>query len=458
MIRNDLPRGLVDNPNLDQWVGFEREGMVRLGTGKVELGQGVLTALRQIAAEELDVEPGRITVVSGETGRSPEEGFTAGSQSIEASGGAIRLACAEVRQIAVALAAEQIGCGAEQVWVEDGQFLREGTPTALSYWSLADALDLHRAATGSAPVRPSAQLRVVGQSLQRTDLPEKLCGAGFIHDLRPEGMLHARVLRQPHRGARLLSLDEARVQRGGGAQVTIVRIGDFLAVAADDEAVADRALEAAGHAATWEGASDARPEHADPRYLQTLPAIDRVVTAAGRTEYTPTGRVAEASYTRPYMAHGSIGPSCALAVWHGAALTVWSHSQGVGPLRRSIARALKLDPAAVTVLHRPGAGCYGHNGADDAALDAALVAFYTPGRPVRVRWTREDEMSAAPVGAASVVTLRAGLGADGRAASWDVEIWSPPHGKRPGAHGGINLLAERALPGGGQSGGLGRRA
>ncbi len=453
MIRNDLPRSLIDNPMLDRWLRFEQGGAIHLGTGKVELGQGVLTALRQMAAEELEVEPDRIRVVSGETGLSPEEGMTAGSQSIEASGGAIRLVCAEVRALAAAAAAAQLGCRVAELSVRDGEFLQAGASTGTTYWTLADRLDLHRHATGAAPPRRPDEFRLIGQSLPRTDLPAKLCGPGFIHDLRPDGLLHARVLRTPGRGASIVSVDEARIRRAAGPPITIVRLHDFLAFAAEDEAAADRALEAAAGAVTWSGGNAGQPLHADPRYLLTLPTIDRVVTAPARAGSAGTGRAVEATYTRPYIAHGSIGPSCALGLWDGARLTVWSHSQGVGPLRHSIARALRLDPGTVTVLHRPGAGCYGHNGADDAALDAALVARSMPGRPVRVRWTREDELSAGPVGGASVVSLRAELDADGRPASWDVQIWSPPHGQRPGANGGINLLAELALADHEQSGG-----
>ncbi len=448
MIRNDLPRSLVDNPMLDRWVGFDGEGAVRLGTGKVELGQGVLTALRQIAADELHVAIDRIRVVSGETGISPEEGMTAGSQSIEASGGAIRLACAEVRALAAACVADHLGCEAGDLSVRDGHFLRRGTTTGESYWTLGDRLDLHRQATGSAPPRPRDEESVVGRSVPRIDLPEKLYGPGFIHDLRPDGMLHARVVRTPYRGASIAAVDAGRIERAAGSPVTIIRIHDFLAIAGEDEAAVDRALEVAAHAVSWDGTPAAKPDQADPRHLLSLATIDRVVPApepkaAGAAG---TGRVVEATFTRPYIAHASIGPSCALALWDGHGLTVWSHSQGVGPLRNSIARTLKLDPAAVTLKHRPGAGCYGHNGADDVALDAALVARACPGRPIRVRWTREDELSAAPVGGASVVSLRAELDAAGHPATWTMAIWSPPHGQRPGAHGGINLLAELALP------------
>ena len=453
MIRNDLPRGLIDNPTLDRWIGFEANGGVRLGTGKVELGQGVLTALRQIAAEELQVELDRIRVVSGETGSSPEEGMTAGSQSIEASGGSIRLVCAEVRAMAVAAAAARLDCSIVELSLVDGHFLCNGRPSGESYWTLADRLDLRRNATGSIAPRPAAERRFIGRSVPRTDLPDKLCGPGFIHDLRPDGLLHARALRTPNRGATIASVDADAIQRAAGSPVTIVRIDDFLAFVAEDEAAADRAHEAAARAVTWSGVNTQRPSEADPRHLITLPTIDRVVTAPARTTPSGAGAVVEATYSRPYIAHASIGPSCALALWDGAVLTIWSHSQGVGPLRHSVARTLKLDPAHVTVLHRPGAGCYGHNGADDAALDAALIAHRTLGRPIRVRWTREDELSAAPVGGASLVRLRAELDETGRPATWNMEIWSPAHGQRPGANGGINLLAELALADREQSGG-----
>ncbi|MDP9096288.1 MAG: molybdopterin-dependent oxidoreductase, partial [Pseudomonadota bacterium] len=459
MIRNDLPRSLIDNPMLDSWVGFEgedgSEGVVRLGTGKVELGQGVLTALRQIAADELQVALDRIRIVSGETGLSPEEGLTAGSQSIEASGGAIRFACAEVRALAAACAADRLGCDAGALSIRDGHFMREEAATGESYWSLGGRLDLHRQATGSAPPRRRDDASLVGRSVPRIDLPEKLYGPGFIHDLRPDGMLHARVVRTPYSGASIATVDAGRIERAAGSPVTIVRIHDFLAIAGEDEAAVDRALEVAAHAVSWSGTPAAKPQHADPRHLLGLTTIDRLVPAppprsAGSAG---TGRIVEATFTRPYIAHASIGPSCALALWDGHGLTVWSHSQGVGPLRKSIARTLKLDASAVTLKHRPGAGCYGHNGADDVALDAALVARACPGRPIRVRWTREDELSAAPVGGASVVNLRAELDASGRPASWSMAIWSPPHGQRPGANGGINLLAELALPDREQSGG-----
>src|SRR5215204_5389120 len=236
MIPNTLPKSLVDNPRLDAWVAFESGGKVRVATGKVELGQGIVTALAQIAAEELDVAPERLRIVSGDTGHSPNEGYTAGSLSVEGSGAAIRLACAEVRHLFVARAAEALGVEPESMAVEDGRFLRDGVETGFDYWTLAPQIDLSRDATGSAPAKSPASFRIVGTSQPRLDLPEKLFGAPFAHDLAPPGLLHARVLHRPWGGARLASLDEARLRRAAKGAFEILRDGDFLAFVAEDEA------------------------------------------------------------------------------------------------------------------------------------------------------------------------------------------------------------------------------
>ena len=445
MIRNDLPRSLVDNPSIDRWVGFEPGGAVRLGTGKVELGQGILTALQQMAAEELDVAPARIRVVSGETGDTPEEGFTAGSQSVEASGAAIRTVCAEVRQIFLAEAATRLGCVPGVLSVEDGRILRAGVATALDYWVLADAVDLRRRVTGSAPLRSPARFRVIGQSVRRLDLPGKLRGGAFIHDMAPAGLVHARVLRAPRRGARLITLDMPAVERGARAPVQLVRAGEFVALAAMDEAVAARALDAARRVAVWDGGQVLQDGDAAALSLLGLPGEERVVEVPGRADVAAV-RVVAARYTRPYLAHASIGACCALALWEGGRLAVWSHSQGVGPLRAALARCLALDPEAVTVLHRPSSGCYGHNGADDVALDAALVAMALPGRTARVQW---DAGGRARCGA-----VRRGLsrpdagrarrgGADGELGDGDLEpdAWAAAGDGRPGEPAGGGCAA-----------------
>ena len=444
MIRNTLPQSLIDHPRLDEWIGFEGGGRVRIATGKVEIGQGILTALAQIAAEELDVAPERLRLVSGETGCTPNEGFTAGSLSTEVSGGSIRLVCAEVRAKFLDIAAAGLACPVEELSVEDGRFLRRGQDTGLDYWTLADRVDLGHEVRGNTPAKRPADFRIVGQSVPRLDLPDKVFGAPFIHDLAPEGVRHARVLRQPWRDARVASLDEAAVRRAAGSDIDVVREGQFVAFVAEDETAVEKAVLTARETALWEDGERLEAEHSEAGWLRRPATVDRIVepgsNGAGAVQ------TLTASYSKPFLAHGSIGPSCALAHFENGHLTVWTHSQGVYLLRNAIARALNLDQEVVIVLHRQGAGCYGHNGADDAAFDAALIALRRPGRPVRVLWSREDEMSASPFGSAMLIDLKAGLAANGRPEAWEMRITSPPHGQRPGMNQGVNLLGAAALP------------
>ena len=440
-----LPQSLTDNPRLDRWVGFEPDRTVRVATGKVELGQGVLTALLQIAAEELDVPPGRIRLVSGVTAESPNEGYTAGSRSIEESGGSIRLVCAEVRGLFLDHIAGVLDCPRAELAIQDGAVLRNGVPTGFDYWSLNEKIDLARPATGAAPVKRPAEFRFIGHDLARVDLPAKVAGAAFVHDMAPEGVKHARVVRQPRRGAHLKSIDEAAIRRATHGRVEVVRDGDFLAVVADDESVAMQAVDVVRRHCVWEGGVSIPADAGEPAFMMSQPSKDRVIESGAGTSGTAV-RTLEATYSRPFIAHASLAPSCALAQFADGHLTVWSHAQGVYQLRNSIARTLGLAPENVTVLHRQGAGCYGHNGADDAGLDAALIARAMPGRTVRVQWSREDELSAAPFGSAMTVRMQATLDARGRPLEWTHELWSAVHGQRPGMAGNINMLAATALP------------
>ncbi|HVC55346.1 MAG TPA: molybdopterin cofactor-binding domain-containing protein, partial [Stellaceae bacterium] len=209
-----LPPLLAQNPRLDQWVGFAEPGQVRVATGRVEIGQGVLTAMIQIAAEALDVTPGRIRLDTGDTDLTPNEGYTAGSQSIQFGGVVLRLVCAEVRGLFLDQAAALIGCPRDELAVDDGAVIRRGQAIGQDYWSLAGAVDLARPATGRADIKPASQHRVIGHALPRVDLAAKVFGgAAFIHDLALPGMRHARVVRQPRRGATIASVDEAALHR-----------------------------------------------------------------------------------------------------------------------------------------------------------------------------------------------------------------------------------------------------
>jgi len=439
-----LPGPLADNPRLERWVTFPAPGKVIVGTGRVELGQGVLTAMTQIAADELDVAMERITMRSGDTEFTPNEGYTAGSQSIQFGGVAMRQACADVRSLFIDQAARVLGCKTSELSICDGGILHNGVPTGQDYWTLAGAVDLAAEATGGGKRKTVADFNVIGRSSARLDLPAKIFGAAvFIHDLVLDGMLHARVVRQPNRGATIDAIDERAIKRAAKAPVEFVRNGNFLAIVGADETAVDLAGAAAAKHVIWQHVETPTPLQAEASWLLQRPVIDRIIGAPEPAD--PQGRVRfESTYTRGYLAHASISPSCGLALYHDGRLTVWTHCQGVFPLRAALARTLSLDASAITVHHVQGSGCYGHNGADDAAADAAIIAMKMPGVPIRVRWRREEEFVYEPKSPAMVVKVRALLDDAGKPADWSAEIWSGTHNYRPGAGG--NLLGAQALP------------
>ncbi len=440
-----VPPLLAANPRLDRWVGFPGPGRVTVSTGRVEIGQGVLTAMLQIAAEELDVAPERILLQTGDTDLTPNEGYTAGSQSIQFGGVALRLACAEVRSLFLDHAAASLGYSRPDLSVRDGAISLRGQPTGQDYWSLAAAVDLRRDATGRAPTKRVSDYGVVGQNSPRLDLAAKVFGEPiFAHDMVLGGMVHARVVRQPRRGAAIANFDEAALRRAAKGPIEILRHGNFLAILGADETVVEAVAAVAPNHVAWDGVDAINPLQEEARWLLQQPSIDQTIGPAPSSGPIPGTTRYEATYTRMHVAHASVAPSCGLAVYRDGRLTVWTHSQGVYPLRAALARTLKLDPAAISVKHVQGPGCYGHNGADDAAADAAVIAFHRPGQPIKVRWRREEEFGFEPVSPAMVTTAHALVDGSGRPADWTTEIWSGRHSSRPG--GGGNLLAAEALP------------
>jgi CO/xanthine dehydrogenase Mo-binding subunit len=310
---------------------------------------------------------------------------------------------------------------------------------------MASEVTLERRASGTAPVKRPSAYKIVGKSLPRLDLPAKVSGAGFIHDIAPADVLHARVLRQPWRSAQLVGLDEAAVRKAAGAPIDIIREGEFVAFTSGSELAVMRAAEVACTLARWEGGIPAAADIGTPTWLKAQPKRSRTVDT-GKPVPAAGNRVVEAEYSRPFLTYGSIGPCCALAEWKDDTLKVWSHSQGPAVLRDWLARALRLEAKQVTVFHRHGAGAYGHNTADDAAFDASYIAMRKPGRTVRVQWSRQDEFAAAPISTAMAIKLRAVLDRDNKPADWTIEIWSPPHAQRPGMNNNSNFAGAAALP------------
>jgi nicotinate dehydrogenase subunit B len=440
-----LPGSLNGNRMLDAWLRIDPNGTVTIFTGKIELGQGIGTALSQIAADELDVHLKRIEMIHGDTARTPDEGQTAGSLSVEQSGTAIRFACAEARDILVSTAAAKLGAPATDLKVSDGTIAAPGG-SSVTYWDLAREADFKRQATAKVKPKATAEHRWVGKSIPRRDIPKKFTGgAAYVQDVRLPNMLFGRVVRPPSPGAQLMAVDEAAARKLPGV-VAVVRDGSFLAVAAEREEQAIRAREALAKSARW-GETMSLPPTGEALYreLMSSPAPGETVLEKTSPSAPAPAKTLEALYTRPFQCHASIGPSSAVAQWEGQKLTVWTHSQGVFPLRADLAKVFGLKPGDIRCIHAEGSGCYGHNGADDVALDAALLARATGGRPVKLQWMREDEFMWEPYGSAMVMKLSGGIDAQGNIVAWSHELWSHPHSTRPGSSAGVNLLAARHL-------------
>jgi CO/xanthine dehydrogenase Mo-binding subunit len=435
-----LPLSLAANPKLSSWLKFSAQGQVTVTPGKVEIGQGIVTALAQIAADELDVDISRLQMVRASTATSPNEGVTSGSLSVQQSGRALRHVCAEVRQIFLGLASERLGVGIDALAIEDGTISGPGN-VRTSYWELAGDIRLDRDATPGATAKLATRRAQAGNSIQRIDIPDKVFARPrFIHDCALPGMLHGRVLRPVNSRAKLTELSEERTRAIAGL-VAVVRDGSFAGVVSETEHGAEAALAGLRKGATWSDGEPLPDESDLSAFLKTQPSELTIIDDRTPSAAHAKTRTIRRQYSRPYIAHASIAPSCAMAQWNGDRVHVWTHSQGVYLLRADLALVLRLAVENITVEHMEGAGCYGHNAADDVALDAVLLAKAAGGRPVRVMWSREDEMSHAPFGAAMAIEIEAGLDAEGEIVDWRHSVWSNGHAARPGRAAQPALLA-----------------
>jgi nicotinate dehydrogenase subunit B len=439
-----LPGSLKGMPFLDSWIRIEADGNVTVFTGKAELGQGIKTALLQVAAEELDVPLAALKIVAADTDQTANEGFTAGSHSMQDSGTAIMNAAAQARAILVAEAAQRLGIAADQLKTAHG-VVSAPDGRQIKYGELvADAL-LHVEAQPQSPLKDPGSFTVMGKSVQRIDIPAKVTGGpAYVQDFRPPGMVQARVVRPPSYGARLTSVDTSSIEKMPGV-LKVVRDGSFLAVVAEREFQAIKAMRMLAAAAQWQEKPNLPKQTDLPATITGLAAQDIAVLDRGQAGSASANRL-EATYTRPYLSHGSIGPSCAVARSDDSGVTVWTHTQGVFPDRQAIAEMLRVPEAQVRCIHMEGSGCYGHNGADDAAGDAALISRALPGRPVRVQWTREQEHGWEPFGPAMVAKVSAALDANGNIADWDYGVWSNTHSMRPGGAGSLLAAQYMAQP------------
>ena len=431
-IAPDLPGDLAKFPLLDAWIRIDAAGHVTVFTGKAELGTGIRTALTQLAADELDLPMDRVTLITADTARTPDEGVTAGSHSMQDSGTAIANAAANVRHLLAEAAATRWQVPVTTLFTRRGQVL-DGRGRSLDYAPLAATLSLHVRARADVPRKRVSGRHLIGRPVPRVDIPDKLTGvAAYVQDIRLPHMLHARVVRGPSAGTRLLPDPDAAARLPGVDH--IVRKGGFTALVGPHEWPLVQALRDLGQA-QWAPVGLPPPRGDLAAALIAMPRRSTIIAdRRGDPGAVPVHSLG-ARYTRPYLMHGSIGPSCAVALFEGGLMTVWTHSQGVSPLRGALAELLGLPEARVRCIHREGAGCYGHNGADDVAADAALVAQALPGRPIRMQWGREQEHGWEPLGPAMVAEIEGAVDAAGRIVAWRHQVWSNTHTTRPSVAG-----------------------
>ena len=440
-----LPGDLQTNRKLSAWLKVNANQTVTLMVGKVELGQGILTAVSQICADELDIDMRRIQLISGDTALVPNEGVTAGSFSMPYCATAVQYASAEVRAILLGLAAEQLKQPVASLRVLDGK-ISAPNGGSVAYWDLVLGESLNREATGSIKPKSSDLHQYIGRSVQRLDLTPKMVGdAIFVQEHRPAGLLFGHLVRPPTYAAKLLSVNTANVQKMPGV-VKVVRNGSFLGVIAKREEQALAAANALQASATWKVEKNLPTHEGIFDWLKSTKPNKIIETKnQPRTGGDSPSKTLEATYFRPYQMHASIGTSSAIATMGtDGVMLIQTHSQSVFETSIAIAKMLGLEPSKVRCQHMQGAGCYGHNMADDAAADAALLAMAVPGQPVRLQYTREQEHKWEPYGSAMVIQTKAGLDANGNVLDWDLQIWSTPHGTRPSGEPG-NLLSARYL-------------
>jgi CO/xanthine dehydrogenase Mo-binding subunit len=414
----------LDNTSVDGFIAIGRNGAVTLYSGKVDIGTGVRIAYRQMVAEELGVGVNNITMIEGDTGLTPDQGGTGGSSGIPVGGVTLRRAAATARQALVRLATTRLQRPEADLEAIDGEVRPKGGGAGIPFGELIGDAAFNLPLDPNAPLKDPSDYRVVGKPLPRPDLPAKLTGRHtYLHDFRLDGMLHARVIRPPALGAELRSVDESTIAGIPGAKT--VRIESFLAVVADREwnAVrAARALKAQWSEPTNLQGSDAlyQTVRATPmerqEVLKTVGDPGRALEAAARTLH--------ATYQWPIQSHASMGPACALADVRADAATVWSASQATHRDRFTFAKFLNLPPDRVRIIYMDGAGSFGTNAAADAAADAALISQAIQ-RPVRVQWSREDDLGWDPKGPPQILDLRGAIDSTGALLAWETIAWLP---------------------------------
>ena len=442
----ELPRSMRQANTVNSWLEILANGRVRVFSGKVELGQGIRLAIQMVAAEELDMDLDRVAVHLAETGVTPNEGYTAGSGSIKNSAMSVRYAAATARSELLKLASTRLEVPLEDLTLSNGTIRSTTNSKSIEIQELLEEAQIETEVTTPVKLKAKEHHRYVGKAIPRQDIQQMVVGDPvYIQDLRFPGMLHARVVRPPNHQARLVSVDDSQLTQAVPGVIKTVRNGSFLAVITEGEY---QAVKAAGHLrahSKWD-TPEVFPERAKLYdHIRSIADAPENIRNDGDIQASFDNRqTTKATFTKPYIKHGSMGPGCAIAMYDREMLHVWSNSQGVYPLRQALAALLRMDEEKIHISSVPGAGCYGHSTPDDAAADVALLALEYPGKHIRIQWSRTDENAWEPYGSAIIAQLEASLDQTGKIEAWKSDIWTDSHSTRPNKDPGT-LLAARQL-------------
>lgn len=448
---------------INAWLRVLEDGSILILTGKMELGQGIRIAVAQVAAEELNTHPHLVEVNLAETGITANEGYTAGSRSIESSAMSIRNAAAAAREKLLQMASEKWGIPQEELHLEDGVIT--GGNKKMNLYELLEGKQLEENIGEPKEIFGKTTRKYIGKPVPRKDISAMVRGTlDYVQDLKFPGMVHARIIRPLSYTSKLQSLDDSNLQDLPGF-LKLVHIGSFLGVIAEEEYESIKLSWEVTNRVTWETGEELPTDIPLKEYLKTLPAESETEEEKGDWERAINDAPIQhtAAYYKPYIMHAANGPSCAVAYYNDDKLEIWTHSQGVYPLRETLANLLEMPEDSIHIKGVPGSGCYGHNAADDVAAEAALLAVNFPGRHVRLQWMRDEEHRWEPYGTAMTMELKAGLSNAGKILGWNYDFWSDGHSSRPNGEPKTLLPARfldqgHGVPGVGYKGGAVRNS
>ncbi|MBN3519767.1 xanthine dehydrogenase family protein molybdopterin-binding subunit [Algoriphagus lutimaris] len=427
----DLPGSMRNASLVNAWLQVLEDGRVLIFSGKVELGQGIRMAICQVAAEELDLDLDQVEVHLAETGVTPDEGYTAGSGSVPNSAMSVRYAAATARKKLLELASSQLNAPIEKLSFSQGNVGYQNQN--LNFAEILGGTQIEMEVSKPVPIKDSSSYQYVGKAIHRKDIPKMVIGEEiYVQDLRFPGMVHARVLRPASYQSFLTSIDlDGLSAEVSGVLKTVVK-GNFVGVITEREYQAVKAERYLKNHSEWTSETAFPEEENLYNHLKSIAESPETIQDKGDVSKAfAENKTYQAEYTKPYFQHGAIGPACGIAMFDGDILHIWSHSQGIYPMRSAIAAILKMDQSKIHVTGIPGAGCFGHNSADDAAADAAILAIEYPGKHVRVQWSRTDEHTWEPYGTAMIMKMVASMDNQGKITAWKSDVWTDTHSMRP---------------------------